>query len=211
MSVSSASVHPVEAPPPAAAPEATQAPRVRMEDIQGMPATLLGLTLRFFQFFFAAASLSVMASTNDFPSVSAFWYFIQFYSTYNCFAVTPFQRKCMLVSTYVSYLVAATILQSLWSLALATVDVYAIMVKRSLQNRRLVSLFAIGDGVTSTMTFAAACASAGITVLIDNDLNSCSANHCVQFETSTALAFISWFAALPSFLFNFWSLASSSR
>ncbi|CAF2165184.1 hypothetical protein IGI04_027206 [Brassica rapa subsp. trilocularis] len=183
MSVSSASVHPVEAPPPAAAaPEATQAPRVRMEDIQGMPATLLGLTLRFFQFFFAAASLSVMASTNDFPSVSAF-----------------------------CYLVAATILQSLWSLALATVDVYAIMVKRSLQNRRLVSLFAIGDGVTSTMTFAAACASAGITVLIDNDLNSCSANHCVQFETSTALAFISWFAALPSFLFNFWSLASSSR
>ncbi|CAN6849607.1 unnamed protein product [Brassica oleracea] len=109
------------------------------------------------------------------------------------------------------YLVAATGLQSLWSLALATVDVYAILVKRSLQNRRLVSLFAIGDGVTSTMTFAAAFATAGITVLIDNDLNSCSANHCVQFETSTAIAFISWFAALPSFLFNFWSLASSSR
>ncbi|CAF1908961.1 hypothetical protein Bca4012_050054 [Brassica carinata] len=109
------------------------------------------------------------------------------------------------------YLVAATGLQSLWSLALATVDVYAILVKRSLQNRRLVSLFAIGDGVTSTMTFAAAFATAGITVLIDNDLNSCSANHCVQFETSTALALISWFAALPSFLFNFWSLASSSR
>ncbi|XP_048610479.1 CASP-like protein 5A2 isoform X2 [Brassica napus] len=138
-----------------------------MEDIQGMPATLLGLALRFFQFFFAAVSLSVMASTNDFPSVSAF-----------------------------CHLVAATGLQSLSSLALATVDVYAIMVKRSLQNRRLVSLFAVGDGVTSTMTFAAACASAGITVLIDNDLNSCSANHCVQFETSTALAFISWFARL---------------
>ncbi|CAF1831940.1 hypothetical protein Bca4012_030239 [Brassica carinata] len=164
MSVSNASVHPVEAPPPAAAPAGagTQAPRVRMEDIQGMPATLLGLALRFFQFFFAAVSLSVMASTNDFPSVSAF-----------------------------CHLVAATGLQSLSSLALATVDVYAIMVKRSLQNRRLVSLFAVGDGVTSTMTFAAACASAGITVLIDNDLNSCSANHCVQFETSTALAFIS--------------------
>ncbi|CAH8386084.1 unnamed protein product [Eruca vesicaria subsp. sativa] len=183
MSVSNASVHPVEAPPPApAATQADQPPRVRMEDIQGMPATLLGLSLRFFQFFFAAASLSVMATTSDFPSVTAF-----------------------------CYLVAATGLQSLWSLSLATVDVYAIMVKRSLQNRRLVSLFAIGDGVTSTLTFAAACASAGITVLIDNDLNSCAANHCVQFETSTALAFISWFAALPSFLFNFWSLASSSH
>lgn len=78
MSVSNASVHPVEAPPSLpAAPEGTQqAPRVRMEYIQGMPATLLGLSLRFFQFFFAAASLSVMASTSDFPSVSAFWYFI---------------------------------------------------------------------------------------------------------------------------------------
>lgn len=186
MNVSHASVHPVEDPPPAT--EATQQqvennhpPRVRMDDIEGMPGTLLGVALRFFQFFFAAASLSVMASTSDFPSVTAF-----------------------------CYLVAATGLQSLWSLSLAAVDVYAIMVKRSLQNRRLVSVFAIGDGVTSTLTFAAACASAGITVLIDNDLNSCSQNHCVQFETSTALAFISWFAALPSFLFNFWSLASSS-
>ena len=50
----------------------------------------------------------------------------------------------------ISYLVAATGLQSLWSLALATVDVYAILVKRSLQNRRLVSLFTIGDGVRPT-------------------------------------------------------------
>ncbi|KAG2308460.1 hypothetical protein Bca52824_028208 [Brassica carinata] len=180
MNVSHASVHPVEDPPPATATQVeNHPPRVRMDDIEGMPGTLLGVALRFFQFFFAAASLSVMASTSDFPSVTAF-----------------------------CYLVAATGLQSLWSLALAAVDVYAIMVKRSLQNRRLVSVFAIGDGVTSTLTFAAACASAGITVLIDNDLNSCSQNHCVQFETSTALAFISWFAALPSFLFNFWSLAS---
>ncbi|KAG2269490.1 hypothetical protein Bca52824_064045 [Brassica carinata] len=61
------------------------------------------------------------------------------------------------------------------------------------------------------MNQLASYATAGLTVLIDNDLNSCSANHCVQFETSTALAFISWFAALPSFLFNFWSLSSSSR
>ncbi|KAJ4891188.1 CASP-like protein 5A2 [Raphanus sativus] len=128
MSVSNASVHPVEAPPslPAPAPEGTQqAPRVRMEDIQGMPATSLGLALRFFQFFFAAASLSVMASTNDFPSVSAF-----------------------------CYLVAATGLQSLWSLALATLDVYAIMVKRSLHNPRLLTLFAVGDGVCCSSFFS---------------------------------------------------------
>jgi hypothetical protein len=103
---------------------------------------------------------------------------------------------------------SATGLQSLWSLSLAIVDIYALLVMRSLQNRRVVGLFAMGDGITSTLTFAAACASAGITVLIDNDIGSCSQNHCVQFETATAMAFISWFAALPSFLLNFWSLAS---
>ncbi|MBA0796886.1 hypothetical protein Gohar_007618 [Gossypium harknessii] len=79
---------------------------------------------------------------------------------------------------------------------------------RSLQNYRVVTFFTIGDGIASTLTFAAACSSAGITVLIDNDLDICSQNHCVQFETATAMAFISWFTTLPSFLFNLWSLAS---
>ncbi|KAK9185932.1 hypothetical protein WN943_026291 [Citrus x changshan-huyou] len=77
-----------------------------------------------------------------------------------------------------------------------------------MQNNRIVNLFTVHDGITSTIIFAAACASAGITVLIDNDLQSCSQNHCVQFETATAIAFISWFTALPSFLLNLRSLAS---
>lgn len=47
----------------------------------------------------------------------------------------------------ISYLVAAVSLQSLWSLALAVVDIYALLVKRSLRNTSVVSLFAIGDGV----------------------------------------------------------------
>lgn len=48
---------------------------------------------------------------------------------------------------HVSYLVAAAGLQSLWSLTLAIVDIYALLVGRSLQNYRVVSLFAVGDGV----------------------------------------------------------------
>lgn len=176
MNVSHASVHPVEDPPTT---EGGNAPRVRMKDIQGMPGTPGGLALRVSQFIFAVAALCVMATTSDFPSVTAF-----------CF------------------LVAAAGLQSLWSLSLAIVDIYALSVMRSLQSNRIVSLFTVGDGITSTLTFAAACASAGITVLIDNDLQSCSQNHCTQFETATAMAFISWFSALPSFLLNFWSLAS---
>jgi hypothetical protein len=68
-------VHPVEAPPTQAQGEnADGAPLgVRMKDTQGCPGTPGGLGLRLVQVFFAAASLSAMASTNDFPSVTAFW------------------------------------------------------------------------------------------------------------------------------------------
>ncbi|EPS74086.1 hypothetical protein M569_00670, partial [Genlisea aurea] len=169
-------VHPVEILPPGveAAP-----PRVRMKDFQGMPGTAGALVLRFFQFAFAAVSASVMATTSDFPSVTAF-----------------------------RYLVAAVGLQSVWSLVLGLADAYALLVKRSFKNAGVVSFFAIGDGVTSTLTFSAACASAGITVLIGNDLDKCNVNHCARFMSATAMAFMSWFAMSPSFLLNFWSLAS---
>ncbi|KAL6643274.1 hypothetical protein ACP70R_021455 [Stipagrostis hirtigluma subsp. patula] len=161
MRASRPAVHPVEAPPPApaaaaAAPAQADAqgegggggggevaahPRgVRMKDPPGAPGTPAGLGLRLAQAFFAAAALAVMASTNDFPSVSAF-----------------------------SYLVAAAILQCLWSLSLALVDVYALLVKRSLRNARAVCIFTIGDGITGTLTLGAACASAGITVLIEDE------------------------------------------
>ncbi|MED6206640.1 hypothetical protein PIB30_028764 [Stylosanthes scabra] len=194
MSVSHASVHPIDEVPTTEGGgggggdqnnnnnnnnNINPPPRVRMKDIQGMPGTSGGLCLRVAQFIFAAAALAIMASTSDFPSVTAF-----------------------------CYLVAAASLQILWSLSLAIIDLYALLVRRSLQNNRVVSLFTIGDGVTSTLTFAAACASAGITVLIDNDLGSCGQNHCVQFETATGMAFICWFTTVPSFLLNFWSLAS---
>ncbi|KAA3489547.1 CASP-like protein 5A2 [Gossypium australe] len=190
MNVSHASVHPVEDLPTTDGGVGigggnnnnnnnNEVPRVRMKDIQGMPGTAGGLALRICQFVSAVMGLCIMATTSDFPSVTAF-----------------------------CYLVAATGLQSVWSISQAIIDIYALLVRRSLQNYRVVSLFAIGDGITSTLTFAAACASAGITVLIDNDLNSCAHNHCSQFETATAMAFISWFTTLPSFLLNFWSLAS---
>lgn len=77
-----------------------------------------------------------------------------------------------------------------------------------IRNLMVTIVFHILLQVTSTLTFAAACACAGITVLISNDLNRCDINHCKSFMSATAMAFISWFAISPSFLFNFWSLAS---
>ncbi|XP_042489595.1 CASP-like protein 5A2 [Macadamia integrifolia] len=158
---------------------ANNAPRLRMKDVQGMPGTAGGLVLRLCQFLFAVAAVCVMASTSDFTTVTAF-----------------------------CYLVAAAGLQSFWSLSMAIIDIYALLVKRCLRNSHIVSLFTIGDGITATLTFAAACASAGITVLIGDDLNDCAQNHCARFETATAMAFLSWFTVSPSFLLNFWSLAS---
>ncbi|XP_071732919.1 CASP-like protein 5A2 [Rutidosis leptorrhynchoides] len=152
---------------------------VRMKDVQGMPGTLAGLILRVFQFGFAAVSVAVMAATSDFPSVTAF-----------------------------RYLVAPLSLQCLWSLSLAIVDIYALLVKRCLRNSGVISFFTIGDAITSTLTFAAACASAGITVFIGSDLNNCAQNHCTTFETSTAMAFVCWFLVSPSFFLIFWHLAS---
>ncbi|KAL1817434.1 hypothetical protein DCAR_0521863 [Daucus carota subsp. sativus] len=188
MSRSHPSVHPVNfnAPPsPSTIPldendlQHNPPTRIRMKELQGMPGTSTSLALRSLQFSFAVVSLAVMATTSDFPSVTAF-----------------------------RYLVAAVSLQTLWSLSLGVVDIYALLVKRCLRNSRVIALFTMGDGITCTLTFAAACASAGITILIGNDIDSCAQNHCTRFETATAMAFMSWFAVSPSFFLNFWSLAS---
>lgn len=48
---------------------------------------------------------------------------------------------------WVSYLVAAVSVQCVWSLSLAIVDVYALSVRRSLRNCKVVGFFTIGDGV----------------------------------------------------------------
>lgn len=76
MNGSRPSVHPVEAPPPATDAGAGEnpLPRGRMKDIQGMPGTRGGLALRLSQFAFAVVALCIMASTSDFPSVTAFRY-----------------------------------------------------------------------------------------------------------------------------------------
>ena len=75
MSVSHASVHPVEDPSTTDGGGGgnNEVPRVRMKDIQGMPGTPGGFALRICQFVFAVVGLCIMATTSDFPSVTAFW------------------------------------------------------------------------------------------------------------------------------------------
>ncbi|KAK8359537.1 hypothetical protein V6Z11_A04G102600 [Gossypium hirsutum] len=82
MNVSRPAVHPVEAPPMTEA--AVHGPRVRMKDIQGMPGTKGGLFLRLSQFIFSIISVSVMATTNDFRSATAFCFGADHFDTYIC-------------------------------------------------------------------------------------------------------------------------------
>ncbi|OEL32897.1 CASP-like protein 5A2 [Dichanthelium oligosanthes] len=172
----------MEVAAPAPANPVQQPPGVLMKDLPGMPGTPGGLGLRVLQLLFAAVSLAVMSATSDFASVSAF-----------------------------CYLIAAAILQCVWSLLVAIVDIYALLVKRCLRNRRLVAFFAIGDAITCGVTFSGACAAAGITVLIDNDLNICSENHCSSFQTAVAMAFMCSFSLSPSFILNLRSFACPPR
>ncbi|MFS7987611.1 hypothetical protein Hanom_Chr11g01024971 [Helianthus anomalus] len=74
MNVSHPLVHRVEAASlPPADGRAVVPPRVRMKVFQGMPGTIGRLSLWFYQFAYVLVSLAVMASTSDFPSVTAFW------------------------------------------------------------------------------------------------------------------------------------------
>ncbi|XP_076941114.1 CASP-like protein 5B2 [Bidens hawaiensis] len=150
----------------------------------GSPGSVSGLMLRIGQCVCAAASIAWMVSASGFSSYTAF-----------------------------CYLIASMGLQVLWSFGLACLDVYALSIKKDLQNAVLVSLFVVGDWVTATLSLAAACSSAGIVVLYARDLHFCTNPKmhlpCSRLEISIAMAFITWFFIAISSHVMFWLLASA--
>ncbi|CAM0952920.1 unnamed protein product [Alopecurus aequalis] len=148
-------------------------PGVRMRDFPGAPGTRAGLGLRLAQAVLAGVALAAMASADDFASITSF-----------------------------RYLVPAAALQCLWSLAVAVVDVYALLVGRRFRTAQTVGVFVVGDWITGALTFSAASASAGITTLINNDLEYCYGNPCPSFMAATAMAFLSCVALAPSCVLN---------
>ncbi|KAB1224205.1 hypothetical protein CJ030_MR2G024390 [Morella rubra] len=154
-----------------------------MKDLIGRPGSVSGLALRVGQCAFASAAIGVMVSALGFSSFTAF-----------------------------CYLIASMGLQALWSFGLACLDIYALTRKRDLQNPILVSLFVVGDWVTATLTLAAACSSAGITVLYSRDLGFCKQHlhlPCNKFQISVAFAFITWSLTAISSHVMFWILLAS--
>ncbi|CAI8603052.1 unnamed protein product [Vicia faba] len=151
-----------------------------MKDFPGTPGTLFGLALRISQFVFAAGSIASMATTPNFFNITAF-----------------------------CYLIAAMGLQTIWSFVLALLDAYAVARKKVLHNPVLVSLYLVGDWVTATLSLAAACSSAGITVLYFNDLGHCHfGKECRKYQISVACAFLSWIPISISSLIMLWLLAA---
>ncbi|XP_054821194.1 CASP-like protein 5B3 isoform X1 [Prosopis cineraria] len=151
-----------------------------MKDFPGTPGTLTGLVLRISQCICAVGSIASMATTSGFFNFTAF-----------------------------CYLLASMGLQVIWSFVLALLDAYAWMRKKVIHNAILVSLFVVGDWVTSTLSLAAASASAGITVLYFNDLGHCNfGEECQKYQISVAFAFMSWITILISSLIMLWLLAS---
>ncbi|CAN1173931.1 CASP-like protein 5B2 [Linum perenne] len=153
-----------------------------MKELFGSPGRMSGLGLRVGQFVFAAASIGVMVSAHGFFNSTAF-----------------------------CYLIASMGLQVLWSFGLACLDLHALRLKRSLQNPVLVSLFVVGDWVTSILSLAAASASAGVVVLYAKDLHYCNSATrfpCQRFQISISFAFISWFLLAVSSHVMFWLMAS---
>ncbi|XP_071721390.1 CASP-like protein 5B2 [Rutidosis leptorrhynchoides] len=155
-----------------------------MKDMFGSPGSVSGLMLRIGQCLCAAASIGWMVSATGFSNYTAF-----------------------------CYLIASMGLQVLWSFGLACLDMYALRIKKDLQNAVLVSLFVVGDWVTATLSLAAACSSAGIVVLYARDLHFCASTKpqlpCSRFEISIAMAFITWFFIAISSHVMFWLLASA--
>lgn len=174
---------PAPAPAPAAAPQAPAQgqgdadPNAAPPGVR-MRAPIRGrLLIRLVQALLAAAAVAAMASARDFASLTAF-----------------------------RYLVSAAALQCLWSLALTILYFYALLVGRSYRNPRAIAILCVGDWITAGLTFTAACASAGITTFISDDVEACYDNHCPSFMSATAMAFLSWFTVAPCCLLNLFSV-----
>ncbi|GMN29782.1 hypothetical protein TIFTF001_002570 [Ficus carica] len=151
-----------------------------MDELPGSFGTSASLALRLGQTIFSFASLIFMCVDVQFYSYTAF-----------CYLVT------------VMGLVVP------WSLTLVVVDAYSVFVKFLPRQRRTIMIVVLGDWALSYLLLSAACSTAGVTdLLFDAGGSYCPAKICSRYQLSAAMAFLSWFLCLGSFLFNLWLLPS---
>ncbi|XP_021896726.1 CASP-like protein 5C3 [Carica papaya] len=154
-----------------------------MDEVPGSVGTSASFSLRLGQTVFASASLLFMSLGVQFYSYTAFCYLVTIMGL-----VIP------------------------WSLTLALVDGYSIIVKCPVRQRSILLIIVIGDWVLSTLTLAAACSSASVVNLLlhtdHTDASYCPPTFCSRYQLSAAMAFLTWFLSMASSLFNLWLLPS---
>ncbi|GMN37481.1 hypothetical protein TIFTF001_006859 [Ficus carica] len=153
-----------------------------VHDVPGSFGTRGSFSLRLAQTLFSSASLLFMSLGVEFYSYTAF-----------------------------CYLVTVMGLVIPWSLTLALVDGYSVLVKSPLRQPGILLVIVVGDWVISVLTLAAACSTASVVDLLlhtDRSSSYCPPKLCSRYQVSAAMAFFSWFLTLASSLSNLWLLPS---
>ncbi|KAK4367688.1 hypothetical protein RND71_011480 [Anisodus tanguticus] len=128
------------------------------------------------------------------------------------FSVTSLLFMCLDVPFYsytaFCFLVSVMGLVMAWSLTLAMVDAFSVLIKRPVRQPGIISVVVLGDWVLSFLSLAASCSTASATdYLLRHSSPFCDGTLCTRYQLSATMAFLSWSLILASALFNLWLLA----
>ncbi|CAM0944101.1 unnamed protein product [Alopecurus aequalis] len=154
-----------------------------MKFVLGSPGTWSGMALRVSQCVFAAASICAMVSNFGYSNFSAFF-----------------------------YMNTTLILQFMWSLGLACVDIFSMRNQKDLHNPGIVFPIVLIDSILAVLVFSGASASASVAIFF-RDMNFCRIYWrlaCGRFTLSVVLAFIVWSLDAASSFSGFWLMLSLS-
>ncbi|MCD7451576.1 hypothetical protein HAX54_012631 [Datura stramonium] len=153
------------------------------DEVAGAVGTSASFALRLGQTIFSAASLLFMSLGVEFHNYTAF-----------CFLVT------------------ITGLVIPWSITLALIDIYSVLIRCPIRQPGILLFIVVGDWALAFLTLAAASSIAGIVdVLHRADETFCPAGLYSRYQISAGLAFLSWFLSMASSLSNLWLLPSLIR
>ncbi|CAN4112308.1 unnamed protein product [Withania somnifera] len=148
------------------------------DEVPGAVGTSASFALRLGQTIFSAASLLFMSLGVEFHNYTAF-----------CFLVT----------------IMGLVIP--WSMTLALIDIYSVLIRCSILQLGILLFTAL-----AFLTLAAASSIAGIVdVLHRADETFCSVELCSRYQVSSGLAFLSCFLSMASSLSNLWLLPSLTR
>ncbi|KAF3671233.1 CASP-like protein 5C1 [Capsicum chacoense] len=153
------------------------------DEVPGAVGTSASFALRLGQSIFSAASLLFMSLGVEFHNYTAF-----------CFLVT----------------IMGLVIP--WSITLALIDIYSLLIHCPIRQPGIFFFIVLGDWALSFLTLAAASSIAGIVdVLHRADETFCPAELCSRYQISAGLSFLSWFLSMASSLSNLWLLPSLTR